>query len=115
MEKLGEKNEEANQAEYIIKCSATLKFNEFIELKFPGMKEEDKVNILCQVSRDMYEDLLEKSISDVVDSVGVWIKSGKIIHENSISLSDLEAIQQHGEEGIIPIYEFIKMTLQINE
>ena len=115
MERTGDIKEEVSKADYVIKCSATLKFNEYIDIQFPGADDEDRQDILMQASKAMYDDLLERSKFEVVDSVGVWLTIGDKIYENSISLSTLVGIQEYAEKDTVPIFELIKMTIPINE
>jgi hypothetical protein len=116
MEKKGDVQEEVGlpaKADYIIKSSATLKFNEYIDLNFPGIDDNSREIILKEASQLMYQDLLGKT-KDPFDSIGVWLTVGDQIYENSIALSAMEGIQEYGEKGIVPIYELVKMTIPEN-
>lgn len=114
MEKKGDVKGDKEKADYIIKGSATLQFNEYVKTTFPEINEEDRESILMQASQLMFQDLQEKT-KDVFDSVGIWLTIADQVYENSISLSVMEGIQQYGEKGIVPIYELIKMTIPVNE
>lgn len=111
MEKHGESKESKGKAEYTIKASATLKFNEYMEKSFPGLNDEDREKILMSVSNIMFTDLLNSSMKTDYDSVGVWLTSGGVTLENAIALSVLEGIKEYGTGDTVPIFEFIKMTL----
>ena len=110
MEKKGDVKGGQEKADYIIKGSATLQFNEYVKTTFPEINEEDRESILMQASQLMFQDLQEKT-KDVFDSVGIWLTIADQVYENSIALSVMEGIQQYGEKGIVPIYELIKMTI----
>lgn len=114
MEKKGDVKGDKEKADYIIKGSATLQFNEYVKTTFPEINEEDRESILMQASQLMFQDLQEKT-KDVFDSVGIWLTIADQAYENSIALSVMEGIQQYGEKGIVPIYELIKMTIPVNE
>ena len=113
MEKNGETKKEDGKTDYLIKTSATFKFNEYVEKTFPEVDGEGREQILKEVSQLIYGDLLEKT-SDKFDSVGVWITLGEQIFENSIDIAVMEGIQQYGEKGIVPIFELIKMSIPEN-
>ena len=99
--------------EYTIKSSATLKFNEYLDKSFPGLDNEGGEQILKEVSNIMFLDLLNTARESQVyyDSVGIWLTIGDTVLENSISLSVLDGIKEYSTGDVVPIYEFIKMTL----
>ncbi len=114
MESQGEVDPSTGKSDYIMKTSASFQFNEYVEKTCPEIDEEGREQILKEGSQLIYQDLLEKT-KDKFDSVGVWLTIGDLIYENSISLAAMEGIQEHGEKGIVPIYELIKMIIPINE
>ena len=63
----------------------------------------------------IYGDLISES-KDKLDTVGIWITfDDDSVIENSMDISILDSIGEYGENGIIPILEFVKMTLQPDE
>jgi hypothetical protein len=106
----GEMDPSTGKRDYIIKSSASFQFNEYMEKTYPEADEEDREQALKEGSQLIYQDLLIKT-KDKFDSIGIWIKTEDLIYENSMSISDIEGIQQHGEPGISPIFELIKMTI----
>jgi len=64
---------------------------------------------------NMFNDLNDNEPKDV-DSLGIWIQhnNGEII-DNSISLRTLDSIQEYSKQPVNPIYEFFKMTLNVND
>jgi hypothetical protein len=113
MEKRGEIDPSTGKSDYIMKTSATFKFNEYVEKTYPEADEEDREQILKEASQLIYQDLLEKT-NDKFDSVGVWIDVENQIFENSIDIAVMEGVKQYGEAGIVPIYELLKMSLPEN-
>jgi hypothetical protein len=113
MEKQGALDVES-KSEYLLRTSATFEFNKYIEEAYPGADEEDKEYILKEICKLVFEDLVTKT-QDKFDSVGVWIKIGDEILENSIDLAVMEGIKQYGEPEIVPIFELVKMTLPKDE
>jgi len=99
-----------SKCEYILKASATFDFNDYIEKTFPQASEEDRTDILKEISKMAFEDLVNK-VKGEFDSVGVWIQIGSETLENAMDLSVLEGIKEYGEPGIVPIFELIKMTI----
>lgn len=114
METQGEVDPSTGKSDYIMKTSATFLFNEYVEKTFSEADEEDRLQILKEVSQLVYRDLIEKT-KDKFDSVGVWLTVREQVYENSISVAVMEGIQEHGIKGIVPIYELIKMSLPIDE
>ena len=115
MEKKGEIKDEAGKADYIVKSSANFQFNEYVEKTYPEADEEDREQILKEASQLIYEDLLSKSKEDEFNSVGIWLTVGDQVLENAIDTAVLGGIKEYGQTGIVPIFEFIKMTLPVNE
>lgn len=75
-------------------------------------KNEKGFELLTQ---DIYQSLKEKTVKEV-DSVGLWIEfDDSTIFENAISIQTLEDISNYSSESVIPIFEFFKMTLTIND
>ena len=114
METRGEIDPSTGKSDYLLKTSATFLFNEYAEKTFPEADEENRLQILKEISQLIYRDLIEKT-KDKFDSVGVWLTIGEQVYENSISIAVMEGIQEHGVKGIVPIFELIKMSLPINE
>jgi hypothetical protein len=112
MESLGGINPSTGKSEYIIKTSASFKFNEYIEKTYTEADEEDRLQIIKEGSQLIYLDLLEKT-KEKFDSVGIWITIGDQIYENSITISAMEGIQQYGGDDIVPIFELIKMSMPV--
>ena len=115
MEKKGEIKDEAGKADYIVKSSANFQFNEYVEKTYPEADEEDREQILKEASQLIYEDLLSKSKEDEFNSVGIWLTVGDQVLENAIDTAVLGGIKEYGQTGIVSIFEFIKMTLPVNE
>jgi hypothetical protein len=108
-----EKKSEINKkgkTHYILKSSASFQFNNYINNLEDPITDEEEEEVLSKISETIFNDLLEKT-KDEFNSVGIWIESesGKI--ENSIELSVFEGIKKFGNPGIVPIFEFIKMTI----
>lgn len=114
METNGEVDPSTGKCDYLLRTSASFKFNEYVGKTYPEADEEDRLQILKEGSKLIYQDLISKT-KDKFDSVGVWLTIGDQIYENSIAVSAMEGIQQHGEKGIVPIFELVKMTIPINE
>ena len=113
MESQGEVDSSTGKADYIMRTSASFNFNEYVEKTYPGADEEDREEILKQISSLVYQDII-KQTKDKFDSVGVWITVGNQVFENSINAAVLSGIHEYGEKGIVPIYELIKMSLPEN-
>jgi acetate kinase len=110
MESQGEVDPSTGKADYLMKSSASFRFNEYVEKNYPEADEEDRLKILKEASKLIYYDIISKT-KDKFDSVGVWVTVGDKIYENSIDISTMEGIQEYGEKGIVPIFELVKMSL----
>jgi hypothetical protein len=108
LEKVGEPKD--GKADFISKASATLKFKELSE-KVSDVEEE----VLLQNASNIILNDLTKETKKYFDSIGIWITIGDKTYENSIDLSAFENMKEYGDKEIVPIYEFIKMTLEPNE
>jgi hypothetical protein len=104
LERVGEPIE--GKADFIAKASATLKFKELFE-KTPNVEED---LLLQNVSDIILNDLTEKS-KDYFNAIGVWITAEDKVYENSIDLTAFENMKEYGGEEVVPIFEFIKMTI----
>jgi acetate kinase len=114
MESQGAMDPSTGKSDYIMKTSATFKFNEYVEKTYPEADEEDREEILKQISALVFQDIVLKT-KDKFDSVGIWVTVGDQVFDNSIDSAVLSGIKEHGEKDIVPIYEFIKMTLSDSE
>ncbi|MFW6311003.1 MAG: hypothetical protein ACOC1K_02085, partial [Nanoarchaeota archaeon] len=93
MKKESEINIKENKASFIIKSSATFNvkeyLNEHIKEKVTG---EEFINFISTSSKLMFDELISKNNGDV-DNVGIWIKVGDEIYENSLTLELLNKIE----------------------
>ena len=116
MEKIpGTEKPEGN--DYISKTATLIKFMDYIKETHKELwdqSEEIKQDIVSQISDYMFKDLLERNGDQSIDSVGIWLTMGDKILENSLDLSTIEGMIQYGEEGINPIFELIKMTIDLD-
>ncbi|MDD5649297.1 MAG: hypothetical protein PHF86_02585 [Candidatus Nanoarchaeia archaeon] len=112
LEKAGELDK--GKTEYIQKISGSFNFRKYLKDENIDKKSQEK--ILSEISQQIFNDLRNRvGETNFYDAVGIWITIGDKVLENSLDLSVLENIQQFGEPGIVPIFEFIKMTLDQHE
>lgn len=108
MKVTGDINEETSKAEYLVKGSAKFDITpEFYE----ALEKEEEKDLTEGLIAAIYEELLQK-IDDDVDTVGIWIDYDEKIFENAIKIDTLSDMQKYGEKGIIPIYEFFKLSIK---
>ena len=114
MEKTGEEKQEDGEikSSCTVKATAVFRFNEYVSSTFPGASEEERETILSGVSDKILHDLIEQSEHLEYDYVGIWLTINDEVFENSMDISALDAIQKYGQKDIIPIYEFIKMSIK---
>jgi len=106
---------ENGKGNYIIKSSATFLPDKYLfERNLLDIELNDYLNFIYDSCRIIYEDLISKKEHIFLDAVGIWFKfDDGLILENSISLEILKLMDDNTD--IIPIVEFVKMTLNINE
>jgi hypothetical protein len=96
----------------VCKSTAVFRFNEYVETTFPGANDEEREAILSGVSDKILHDLMEQTSAEY-NHVGIWLTISGVVIENSIDLPGLKAIEEFAPDTeIVPIYEFIKMTLK---
>lgn len=106
MEAKGDINESTNKADYLVKGSAKFDITpEFYE----ALEKEQEKDLTQGLIAAMYEELLQKI--DGVDTVGLWVYYDENIYENAIKIDTLGDMEKFGAEGIVPIYEFFKITI----
>jgi hypothetical protein len=112
LEKAGELDK--GKTEYIQKISGSFNFRKYLKeyLKDENIDKKSQEKILSEISQQIFNDLCNRvGETNFYDAVGIWITIGDKVLENSLDLSVLENIQQFGEPGIVPIFEFIKLTI----
>jgi len=104
---------EEGKSNFIIRNTAMLEVERYIVKKKLSLNEEEYDDFVLNSSKLIYDALVEKKGKYSVDTIGIWIKfaDGKEV-ENSIELSVLEDLQKYGMEDVVPVFEFIKMTVQ---
>jgi len=109
--------EKGGKGEYIVRSSAKYNPQEYFKNNYRDLTSDEDLNgelfekFLASSMDLVFQELKDKT-KQQVDSVGIWIQKGPEILENSMNLEFLEAMNQYGNDDIIPIYEFYKMTLQ---
>jgi len=104
---------------YIVRSSGRFLPNEYFKKWGVNIKEDfdqEEYNFFIgNAITTIYGDLIAES-KNKLDSVGIWITfDDESVVENSMDISILDSIREYGQEGIIPILEFVKMTLQSDE
>ena len=103
------------EGNYIVRASATFKPEEYLKEHYPDViPSDEEYNLLIESSvHGMYDTLIEQS-KQLYETLGLWItlEDGTVI-DNAMDLSVLEAIGQYSDDGVIPVREFSKMTLQL--
>ena len=103
-----------SKGNYIIRSSGTFEPEKYI-IEYASSQnftqEEYKAFVENAISI-IYNNLLNENKEKVFDTVGIWITfDGEETIENAIDIQVLESMAEYGEEGVIPILEFAKMTL----
>ncbi len=105
--------DEQNKGNYIIRTSGTFEPEKYImENAFAqGMEQEEYLAFVENAVMMIYDSMIG-SAGSKFDTVGLWItfEDGKTI-DNSMDIDILKSMEEYGEEGVIPILEFAKMTL----
>jgi hypothetical protein len=107
--KTSEIDASTNKAEY--QKIVTSKFNYKSDLFPEDVKKEFFTKLLDQ----MLQDLLGYETEIEATSLGIWVEIEDKKYENAIDLRILDDIKKYGEEGINPVLEFYKMTIDLNE
>lgn len=106
--------DEKGKGNYIVRATGTFKPEEYLQQWSNGeeLKEDEYRSFIENALMMIYDNMLERASEDKLDTVGLWITfdDEKTI-DNAIDLSVMETMEQYGEEGVIPILEFAKMTL----
>lgn len=100
-----------DKANFIVKYSATLNVEKFLNNNKNYKKNYDDF-ILESISL-IYNNLLDQRTTNM-DNLGLWIlfEDGERI-DNSISISTLDNIKKYSmDKNIKPIQEFFKMTIE---
>ena len=111
--------EDIAAGEYIIRSSAKFKPLEYWEKNYRDSTPLEKDN------EDLFQNFLSSSLDLIfheltdqtkqpVDSVGIWIDTGKEHLEIAMTLEGLENIAQYGDKDIVPIYELLQMAVLKN-
>lgn len=104
------------QGNYIIRATAIFHPEEYLNKVESYLNEEEYEEFILTAFKEMYNSLRDECRDKVIDSVGLWIAyEDKTLIDNAMDLSVLEAMEQYGQENIIPIVELTKMTLKIHE
>ena len=102
---------------YIIRTTGTFEPEKYLkDFAFDGKAiEEDDYRYLVENAVMMIYDSMisRKDISlGQMDTVGIWITfDDGLTIDNAMDISILKDMEEYGEEGVIPILEFAKMTL----
>ncbi len=99
-----EKDNKDNKADFIVHASVFFKMPDHVE-----------------ISEDLFEDFIESMYIDLTTNqkisdkgyLGLWVEHDDNIFENSMSIDALNAIKQYSDIDINPIYEFFKITLNL--
>jgi hypothetical protein len=106
--------DEKGKGNYIVRATGKFKPEEYIQQWSNGeeLKPEEYKSFVENALMMIYDNMLERAGEDKLDTVGIWITfDDENIIDNAIDLSVLETMGEYGEDGLIPILEFAKMTL----
>ena len=75
------------------------------------LNEEDYEVFILGSADVMYTELLNKN-KETIDTVGIWITfEDETQIDNAMAISILDDIKKYGQEGINPLQELFKMTI----
>ena len=100
--------DENSKAEYIVKSSGTFNITPNFYSK---LNKKKKIELTSNLVNTMYEDLLDKTNFNDIDSVGIWINYNQKIYENAIKINVLSNMKKYGVDNVDPLYEFFKMSI----
>ena len=106
--------DDKGKGNYIIRSSGTFEPEKYImeNVSFQDFDQDEYLSFVENAISMIYDSLLNENKETVFHTVGLWITfEGEDPIENAIDVSVLESIAEFGEEGVIPILEFAKMTL----
>ena len=112
MHKLTEIDVSTNMAQYDAYVSGS--FND-INKTLSNYDDEQKDFFIKNVGDQILEDLCENNSVDKDDFLGIWVIYDNKLYDNAISLLTLNSIKKYGINISNPVYEFLKMTLPLNE
>jgi len=102
-----------SKGNYIVRTTGTFNPEKYIvEWGFSQeMKQKEYLDFVANALLMIYDNLVENTECKI-DSVGLWITfdDGNTI-DNAMDFEVMEAIENYGGPGVIPVLEFTKMTL----
>lgn len=109
-------NEQKGQGEYVVRSSAKYNPTEYFEDNYRDISENESKNDylfekFISSSLDLIHQDLISQTKHPIDSVGIWIRHDDKIMENAIKIDILNDMKKYGEDDVVPIYEFYKMTI----
>lgn len=108
--------DDQQKGEYIIKSTASFSPNEYLQkINKSDLSTEEYNQYILDSSELIYKNIFENNPDLIVDAIGLWfeLESGDKI-ENAMDLNTLNLIGEYNNE-IIPIVEFVKITLGMHD
>lgn len=106
--------DDKGKGNYVIRSSGTFEPEKYImeNAHSQDFTKEEYKGFVQNAITVIYDSLLNENKEKVFHTVGIWITfDGEETIENAIDIAVLESMAEFGGEGVIPILEFAKMTL----